>query len=179
MVQTKDASINDSEGVLMADVEERDLGWKKFVRDMNRLHKLSVAVGLPEGEDVKARTSKGSGRKPFTKMSDLVLVGAVHEFGAPNRGIPERSWLRSAFDRNRQRIEHVLDQALDHVMTGRFDVQQALSLVGESFTNVVKRNFLKITPALSDKTIKRKKSSKPLIDSGQMRASITWVIRKP
>lgn len=161
----------------MADVVDKDMGYEKFRQTMESFGQRFVKVGLPEDGTVGEGKDKGSGHKPAESMSELIKIGAVHEFGAPNRNIPERSWLRSAFDKNAKRIDRQLDNAVGSVIDGTADEDRALGLVGEWFVNVVKAHIGKMKlPALQDRTVKRKGSSALLVDIGQMRNSIQWVL---
>jgi hypothetical protein len=140
---------------------------------------MFVKVGLPEKGILKAGTAKGSGAESAKDMSDMIIRGAVHEFGAPNKNIPERSWLRAAYDANLAKIDRQIANAFDAVSRGKADAEQALGLLGEWFVAVIRRHInAMILPALQPRTIKRKKSSKLLIDTGQLRQSIQWVLGK-
>jgi hypothetical protein len=130
-----------------------------------------VKVGLPENGNPSAGESS---------MSDLVTIGAVQEFGAPKRGIPERPFMRQSFDKNVLKIKKVQDELYSRVLKNTITVKKGLDTLGEVFTRLVKEeitsgNFKPNAPS----TIARKNRSKPsattsrpLIDTGQMRASI-------
>lgn len=127
----------------------------------------SVLVGLPEG----SVDSDGD---------DLVLIGAAHEFGSISRNIPARPFLRPALRKNVNKYGRILQQKATAILLGRMSLHQALSLVGQAAQADVQKyivahqGFDPLKPA----TIKRKKSSKPLIDTGQMRQSIRYRIER-
>ncbi len=112
-------------------------------------------------------------------------IATVHEFGSADGAIPERSFLRSAFDENREKISKALERELlkivdDAVREGSTRlVYRALGRVGARVTGMVQakiRNgpFVPNAPM----TIARKKSDKPLIDTGRLRQSIDFEVRK-
>lgn len=121
-----------------------------------------VNVGVPEGKHEEDGTP-------------VAMVAAVHEFGSPSQGIPERPFLRVAIQRNRQRLIRLNRINLVKMLRGQIGVEQALGQLGEMGKGDVQTEIRTgdFTP-LKDATIKRKGSSKPLIDTGQMVQSIAW-----
>lgn len=121
-----------------------------------------VNVGVPEGK----REEDGT---------PVAMIAAVHEFGSPSQGIPERPFLRVAVQRNRQKYVRLNRINLVKMLRGQATVEQALGQLGEMAkgdvqTEIRSGNFAPLKPA----TIKRKGSSRPLIDTGQMVQSIAW-----
>nr|WP_282564429.1 hypothetical protein [Providencia alcalifaciens] len=104
-------------------------------------------------------------------------IAVAHEFGVPEH-IPERSFLRSTLGENKDKAAGLLIQELkSDISQGDFS-GRALAIVGEKLSVVVKRKIQSgISPALDSKTVKRKRSSKPLIDTGNMLQSITYEVR--
>ncbi len=125
----------------------------------------TVLVGVPAGAESEGRS--------------LVQVGAVHEFGSPARGIPERSFLRSTMAEQKTNFVKLNVKNLQRLVRGEVDKARALGELGEYATGQVKRRFVTgpFVP-LKDTTIARKGSSKPLIDTGALRQSIAWEIEK-
>lgn len=121
-----------------------------------------VNVGVPEGK----REEDGT---------PVAMVAAVHEFGSPAQGIPERPFLRVAVHRNRQKYVRLNRINLVKMLRGQIGADQALGQLGEMAKGDVQTEIRTgdFTP-LKEATIKRKGSSKPLIDTGQMVQSIAW-----
>lgn len=147
----------------------KDIDPRKFEELRKRLSagKHQVNVGFPGGQD--------------HKDSDLSVaqIAAIHEFGAPSVGIPERPFLRTSIDKNRPRYKALNRQTLAGVVRGAGTVEQALGLLGEAAKADVQKEIASGAFApLKASTIRRKKSSKPLIDSGQLRQSVAWEIEK-
>lgn len=126
-----------------------------------------VVVGV-QG-DADARDGEGIGN---------VRLASVHEFGAGN--VPERSFLRSTVREHREKYTAILDKVTRGVADGKIDMLQGLALLGEKVASDVKRRIEadKLGVPLADATIARKGSSVPLIDTGQLKNSITYEVRR-
>jgi len=126
---------------------------------------MHVAVGILQDEK----------REEGFSMVDLAMV---HEYGSKDGHVPERSFIRSTCDRKRKDHIRLLRQLQDKVMLGRLSKKQALIQFGEVVKSDMVQNINNgIGPALKPETIKRKKSSKPLIDTGRLKGSIAHEIR--
>jgi phage gpG-like protein len=157
-------------------ITDRDLGMKAVMRTLDQLRaeQPHVVVGI---------TGK-SGGKPHQGAvgATIVDIGAVHEFGAGN--VPERSFLRATVDQHRDKYRkylgsgvrrEILDAAKTGATEGGTRTLKRLGLMAEG--DIKKRIAEGIDPPLHPLTIKRKKSTKQLIDSGQLRASIASELR--
>ena len=147
-------------------VTDTDLGWGRIKRTMSRLSGSYTKVGLQQGSQ---RNDEGG-------LSSLVTVGAVHEFGAPNRNIPQRSFLRSAFDQHRREIDQVLAKEKGAILAGTRTIEQSLDVVGLLHTAQVQAKISSnVPPHLAAATIEKKGSSRTLIDTRQLVQSIRHV----
>lgn len=147
------------------------------MKDANR----SVLVGVPAGAIKRARKSGKLKDAAFifaeakTESIPLAMIAAIHEFGAPEQGIPERSFLRGGIRRAAPKLNAVNIDSLRKVLLGNMTIDQAVEKLGVVAVGEVKREFTVGTFApLKPATVKRKGSSRPLIDSGQLRQSITY-----
>lgn len=105
----------------------------------------------------------------------VAMIAAVHEFGAPAQGIPERPFLRVAIQKNRLKYVRLNRINLGKMLRGQMTAEQALGQLGEMVKGDVQveirtGDFVPLKPA----TIKRKGSTRPLIDTGQMVQSMQW-----
>lgn len=142
-------------------IEDRDKGFKKLLRRLVP-RAPSVTVGV-----------YGDGKK-YPDGTSLLEVATIHEFGAPAANIPKRSFLIDTANKNERKISRNLALSAERVASGKATHHQALALFGVWFEGVVKARIAAgISPANKPLTIKRKGSSKPLIDTGQLRNSIT------
>ena len=151
-------------------ISDIDRGWGAFRSSMKKsTGKRFTKVGFPA-----EASPKGNG--PAKSMLEQVQIAAVHEFGAPKRHVPERSFLRATHDENREKLNKISDLELDRIFKGESTVEQSLSRIGEWLTSKMKNRIRnRISPALSSATIKAKGSDVPLIDTAQMIQSITHV----
>lgn len=139
-------------------------------REMERAKRLEVVVGLPKGE----ATAKvyGNGIK-------VVEIAAIHEYGLGN--VPSRSFLRVPFIAKNQEMGDATAYAFQQIFNGAASAKDALGLIGAEARNYVldsfRNNGYGTWPELNPETIRRKGSSKPLIDKGILRGSITWEVR--
>lgn len=136
---------------------------------IDELKGLNVYVGIP------AKSNKTHNDDGVT----LAELAMVHEFGSPTNEIPERSFLRKPFFDKKAEISAFAKNQIALALVGRTTAKEALGLVGERARDIAKMAITEgVEPELKPKTIKRKGSSKPLIDTGQLLNSIDYEVRK-
>lgn len=141
-------------------------GLKVLEARIREMGKKKVVVGVPAAtNDVR-----DDGLSNAT-------IAAAHEFGVPGH-IPERSFLRSTLGENKGWATGLLIRELKaDISQGNFS-GRAFAIVGEKLSGEVKRRIQSgINPELDPKTVARKGSSKPLIDTGNLLQSITYEVR--
>ena len=103
----------------------------------------------------------------------------MHEFGSRDGRIPERSYLRSTFDARRDDYARGLRAGLGRVVDGSSDIDTELGRLGLVCTGDVQQTIATLTdPPLAEYTIRKKGSSKPLIDEGRLKQSIDHEVRR-
>lgn len=156
----------------MSRVEDKDLGLNRIIRTLNKdLDGVVVKVGV-QAKDKAVRRGKGGSIRNTDQP--LAVIAAIHEFGLGD--MPQRSFLRSAYDENLPMIDKMIQRVANGAVFG-LGTNAALNQLGNVVQGMVQRKivdgpFVPNSPA----TIKRKKSSKPLIDTGHLRQSIRYVI---
>jgi hypothetical protein len=142
----------------------KDINAKAFdeLRARIKADHSKINVGIPAGKNEADGTP-------------VALIAAVHEFGSPEKGIPERPFLRTTIQENRGKYVQLNRRNLVAVLNGKMTIEQALGQLGDVAKGDVQARIVSggFAP-LKESTIKRKGSSKPLIDTGQMRQSIAW-----
>lgn len=147
----------------------------RVIQNARDLKGSYVKVGYPAGGKLGAPSKKGSSHNPYQDVSELATVAATHEYGAPKKNIPKRATIRPAIDKGKEKIGKLQAKLVDAVFAGKITIEQALDTLGEFLISLIKKEISTLLlPPLSPKTIKKKKSSKPLIDMGQMRNSVTY-----
>lgn len=137
----------------------------RIVENVRSMGLNKVEVGLPSG-----------GRHSGTDLS-MHELGMVHEYGSPSRGIPARPFIAPPIKDNTDKYKQIMRSQAALLLFRRTSLHNALSLVGEAGKADIQKYMLSASFApLSAATIERKGSSKPLIDTGQMRNGITYEI---
>lgn len=129
----------------------------------------SLKVGLLGDESPKNDREDG-----LTNLE----IGTIHEFGIPGF-IPERSFLRSSFDKNEEKYQGLLKAGMKNVALGKVPAKTVFEALGMKIVSDVKNGITQgsgIPPPLAPETIARKGSSRPLVDTGQLVASISYVV---
>lgn len=102
-------------------------------------------------------------------------IAAIHEFGLGN--VPERSWLRSWHDENLEVARDKLRKGYRKVISGDITPETLATAFGIwAVASIQERIASGLSPALEAETVKRKGSSVPLIDTGLLRSSVTFVL---
>ena len=122
-----------------------------------------------------------SARYPQWRGGDAVTdVAAKNEFGLRINGkmaIPERPFFRQGNRAARPDLEKTLRQ---HINTKTMAVtDRVMGLVGEVWINHIKASITNLRkPPNAPYTIKKKKSSNPLIHEGFMKRSVDYEIKR-
>jgi hypothetical protein len=146
---------------------------------------IVVTVGV-HGDDGAQDHEGGSGfaRDDTAQSSGLTVaeVGGFHEFGvspfqlrsgAVHPGIPQRSFIRAWFDESQAFIAETLQSQMALVVAGKLTAEKAGERIALAFEGSVKQRIARgIPPPNAPATIEAKRSSKPLIDRGQLRAAV-------
>jgi hypothetical protein len=148
----------------MTEVKDVDHGYQALVKRVFGLEgKPKIQVGIFEA----------AGAKSYEDAVTVLEVAIWNEFGTDT--IPERSFIRAWFDENEEKCREAVRRMLVAVLEGKYQPEQALELVAQRFVGEIqKRMALGIPPPNSPATVARKGSATPLIDTGQLRSSVTY-----
>lgn len=110
------------------------------------------------------------------------LIGAVHEFGSVSKNIPRRSFLNDPLMLKAKEINQVIAKNTAENLLKKNGMATIFRQVGAKAEQIVQLAFSsggfgKWQP-LNPKTISRKKSSSILIDSAELRKSISSEVKK-
>lgn len=146
-----------------------------LLRNAKQLKGAYVKCGYPANIKVASPSKKGSKHKPYADSSELATIATTNEYGSISKNIPARPTVGPSVDKNRNKLKSLQAKLIDKVFAGKMSVETALDVLGEFMVAAIKREIsLLVAPVLSPKTIKRKRSTKPLIDSAQMRNSVNY-----
>lgn len=145
---------------------------EKVEKLLDKLNKIAnapdlVSVGFPES-------------KKYPDGTDLLVVAASNEFGTTDGRIPERSFLRAGILEKKNVIKDFWKKGkAAKLLMGELPPEKALSLLGLQGQTIVQNKIRAIQdPPNAESTIARKESSNPLIDTGLMIQSVTYVVEK-
>lgn len=135
---------------------------------LKQIQRLFARNELRVGVFGGATKPEGEGEKSIP----LPYLGAIHELGL---GVPQRSFLRAYVDGNRATI----NEATLRLIKSRGADPVVLELLGQFIVGEIqKRMAVGIPPPNAPSTIARKGSSTPLIHHGQLRAAVSYVVKK-
>lgn len=143
-----------------------DKGYKKLVKDLGSMDGAFAKVGI-------LGTEKYSGPEHSGML--VVDIAVQNEFGAEN--IPSRPFMRQTFSKKSDQLNKVITEQISLIYNKGKDYKKALSQVATWYADEMKDTvksgeFAPNSPV----TVKIKGSSRPLIDTGRMWQSITWVL---
>ena len=113
---------------------------------------------------------------PYSKAHEMY----IHEHGSPLWHSPPRPVLEPAIDDSKEIISEQMRKSISVFLDGENGTAE-LEKVGMLAQNVCRAWFTNPKngwPQNSEDTIKKKGSDKPLIDTGELRKSITYVIKE-
>lgn len=137
--------------------------FKQLIEQIKAASEKAVYVGFPSEFNENVEGSDGF---------NLASLGAVLEFG--NEHIPSRPFLRQTLAENQEKYTALFVKLFESgVSIDKIYEQIALIAQGDVQQNIVNGNWTANAPS----TIKRKKSSKPLIDTGKLRQSVKGIVK--
>lgn len=148
------------------------------VRDTDRGYKALMAL-LGDLEDVEVLVGIRGNAGNAEDGTPLAVIAAANEFGTAR--IPERSFLRSTVDSHQGDYEEELGQGLARAVDGGGvqEVDRTLRRMGVRAVADVQTTMRELdTPPNAPSTIERKGTDNPLIDTGQLRQSIDYEVRR-
>lgn len=146
---------------------------EKLLTELRTLKKLQVRIGIQGGSAHK--TISEDGREKWG--SDLVDIAIWNELGTDQ--IPARPFLKQTADQHGQEIQGIASGLIQKVCKGQLDAQSTLKKIGVITVGYVQNQITNGEfEANAPSTIRRKKSDHPLIDTGQLRRGISYVICK-
>ena len=128
---------------------------------------------------VKAGILAKDGSQNHSEGITVFQIGMIHEFGVPEKNIPRRSFIRVPIENNIKEITKLIENNHKLVSENAMSAKVALDRIGIKAQNTIKESFRNNDwKPLKRATIKRKGSSRPLIDTGQLIGSISYIVEK-
>lgn len=137
----------------------------KVQKQFLELAKKEVVVGIPQ----ESNSKRG-------KITNAELL-FIHEHGSPIKNIPPRPVLKPAIENNKDKIKYLYQEEFKNLMSLKSN-PNFLNELGLFSQNAIRDRFTNNDwQPLMEATIEKKGSSNPLIDTGELRKSITYVVR--
>jgi hypothetical protein len=105
----------------------------------------------------------------------VAMIAAIQEYGAPSRGIPPRPFFRNAIARYSPEWPKAI---ADLLKANDLDAKKTLDQTGAAIAGQLRQSVIDTNePPNAPSTIRRKKSAKPLVDTGHLLASIDHEVK--
>lgn len=154
----------------MAEVIDKDLGWKRIVRKTRFLNGKEIRAGV-----LSSAGSEANG-------IPIAQVGAWNEYGTNASAkrpwnVPARPFLSKTTDEKRGWQKNVAN-AVDRIIEGA-EVMGELNTVGETMKTDIKNIFGQVSKfkRLKPSTVARKGHNLPLLDSGALYDAIDYEVK--
>lgn len=136
---------------------------KRYFRELQKLAGLEVQVGF-------------QGDQKYEDGTNIAQVAAYNEFGSSDT--PERPFMRQSFENHESELQAACDMVNQRLAQGG-TAEQALQQLGAVAKGLVQEEIVNGGfAANAESTIKKKGSEQPLIDTGTMRQSVNFVIKR-
>jgi hypothetical protein len=130
--------------------------------------RMTVKVGVI---GAKAAEPKKGGASAKLTGNTVAEIATIHEFGI---GVPRRSFIADYVDEDQPDLEKRLSLSARNIVKGKAMKEQEAERFGLYVVGQMQERIARgIAPPLHPETIRRKGSATPLIDTGQLRSSIT------
>lgn len=149
-----------------------------------RLQRALLLEGAAAKEShVKVGIIASKGGKSSAGDGDLTMIelAAIHEFGSPAAGIPQRSFIRSTFARqeNHTALAELTAKLTTKIIHG-MKLDHALGLIGSWAVARIRETIDgRLTQGNEPQenapaTIRKKGSDLPLVDTGRLKQALAW-----
>lgn len=160
---------------MTARVTDTDRGARALAESLRALGKARVRVGVLADAPKKTGTRTGKRGRQIQQAATLAEVAAAHEFGTAT--IPQRSFIRATVDLKAAVIAAEQEKLAAQVVDSKITPEVAMERLGAAVQGMVQTRIAEgIGPALKPATVARKGSDKQLVDTGQLRSSVTYQV---
>jgi hypothetical protein len=155
-------------------VRDTDRGYRELLKRV-KMPAVAIATGV--------LAKDGAQPKQGTEGAlELIEVAVWNEFGTSRA--PARSFIRAWFDAEEPTLREKLTVLLQEVVAGKLTRDQALERMGLYCVGAIQKRIAEgIAPENAPSTIEKKTkgaggSTTPLVDTGQLRSSISYEVRQ-
>ena len=142
--------------------------YAKLKKKLEEINSKYVVAGFPKGKLNNAHYSNGA---------SIIDVAIWNQYGTNN--IPRRDFMGPAAKNWNEYFKNTAEEYHEDLLSGQMSYDDFLNLMGQRGAEFVSEAIVKLkTPPNAESTIKRKKSSNPLIDTGDMSKAPIHEIRR-
>lgn len=156
--------------------KEIDRGFNRIVKELKKLQKKPyVKVGYPADASTTKDAKEYRDEQGNVVSDNFVTVLDVaiwSEFGTVNA--PERSFVRSSFDKNRSKYNKLTENLIKKIYDGSTTVEKALDILGLTLENDIKK-FIRDGDVTPESLRAAQEGGTTLWDTGQLLNSITYI----
>jgi len=146
-------------------------GIKNLIKRAQEISKKRVAVGFPRGR-LNSPHYEGDGNKPGPSIIDVAII---NNFGL---GVPRRDFMTPATEKWKEFCEETANAFKEDIISGKINIDDVLNVMGQKGADIISDEIIALKePPNSPVTIERKKSSNPLVDTGDMSKATMHEIR--
>lgn len=150
--------------------KDTDKGFKQALAQMQIAKRGPVVQIGFQGREAETMHPESQG------TATIADVATFNEFGTSK--VPERSFIRSTMDENKGALLTLNRELFYMISAGKTTTQKALTILGIKIKALIQKKITDLrTPPNAASTIRQKRSSNPLIDTGVMRASVTHTVK--
>lgn len=140
---------------------------KPLRKRIKEIRNTSLKIGVPKEESATDR----EGNTVF-----LADIAFLNNYGSKSQNIPARPFGTTTVPRYKDKINKTVKLWLGDAVEGRMEVIEAFDRIGFTAAGYMKKNLTQGEwQGNAEYTIQKKGSDQPLIDTGQLRQSITWI----
>jgi hypothetical protein len=162
---------------IKAKIVDRDRGFIALRKRMAAAKRSYAKVGV---------VGDAAGEQREGEVTNA-MIAAVHEYGSPSQGIPQRSFIGGAFDKHLDENTETIKKLVGGIYDGKMDAERALGIIGLKAASDTKKFVTvgaEVPPPNAPSVLERKQAMgegnpRTLIDTGRLITSITHdVVRR-
>lgn len=136
---------------------------QRYFKELQKMAEMEIVIGFQEGQLYEDGTS-------------LAEVAAYNEFGTSDT--PARPFMKQSFENHENELRAACENANVMLSKGK-SADEVLNVIGAVAKGVIQQEIAEGEFAPNaPSTIRKKGSERPLIDTGHMRQSVNYVVRK-
>jgi len=150
-----------------------------------KIKRVTKGPGLPGAQkelekllDIKVGVLSGTGEHSNnTRGQTVAEIAFWNEFGT--KWAPARPFLRVTIRENRHLFKRMVKRLYKLIIKGKLSHEMAQKIIATKAMALVQKKIVSLqSPPNSPFTVDKKKSSSPLIDTGELKNSISWDVVK-